>query len=100
MVGVYECQSEILISYYEMCLQLLKEFKDFCLEHIPRLHNEEANRLAQHASGYQHILEAFSSAIDTDDWRTEIINYLLVQKLFCKHKGLIPDSNVKACQPI
>jgi hypothetical protein len=21
-------------------------------------------------------------------------------KLVCKHKGLIPDSNVKACQPI
>jgi len=21
-------------------------------------------------------------------------------KLICKHKGLIPDSNVKACQPI
>jgi len=25
---------------------------------------------------------------------------LLMQKLICKHKGLIPDSNVKACQPI
>jgi hypothetical protein len=25
---------------------------------------------------------------------------VLVQKLICKHKGLIPDSNVKACQPI
>ena len=25
---------------------------------------------------------------------------VLVQKLVCKHKGLIPDSNVKACQPI
>ena len=36
---------------------LLKEFKDFRLEHIPRLHNEDANRLAQHASGYQPILE-------------------------------------------
>ena len=23
--------------------------------------------------------------------------YVLVQKLICKHKGLIPDSNVKAC---
>jgi len=21
-------------------------------------------------------------------------------KLICKHKGLIPDSNIKACQPI
>jgi len=25
---------------------------------------------------------------------------LLMQKLICKHKGLIPDPNVKACQPI
>jgi hypothetical protein len=26
--------------------------------------------------------------------------FLLMQKLICKHKGQIPDSNVKACQPI
>ena len=57
-------------------MQLLKEFKDFHLEHIPRLHNEEANRLAQHASGYQPILEVFTSAIGVGDWGTEIINYL------------------------
>jgi len=57
LIGIYECQSEVLISYYERCLQLLKEFKDFHVEHIPRLHNEEANRLAQHASGYQLIQE-------------------------------------------
>jgi len=25
---------------------------------------------------------------------------MLVQKWICKHKGLIPDLNVKACQPI
>ena len=25
---------------------------------------------------------------------------VLMQKRICKHKGLIPDSNVKACQPI
>jgi len=48
--GIYEYRSEILISYYESCLPLLKEFKDFRLEYIPRLHNDEANRLAQHAS--------------------------------------------------
>jgi len=51
LAGIYECRSEVLIKYYDICLQLLKEFKDFCLEHIPRLHNEEANQLAQHASG-------------------------------------------------
>jgi len=30
------------------------------------------------------------------DWSTS----LLMQKLICKHKGLIPDLNVKACHPI
>jgi len=67
LARIYECRSEILVSYYEKCLQLLKEFKDFRLEHIPRLHNEEANQLAQHALGYQLILEVFSSAINADD---------------------------------
>jgi len=75
LAGSYECQSEVLIAYYERCVQLLKEFKDFRLEHIPRLHNEEANRLAQHASGYQPILEILS-AVSADDWRREIIDYL------------------------
>ena len=51
LAGIYECQSEVLIAYYDRCIQLLKEFRDFRLEHIPRLHNEEANWLAQHASG-------------------------------------------------
>jgi hypothetical protein len=27
-------------------------------------------------------------------------NVAVDAKLICKHKGLIPDSNVKACQPI
>ena len=75
LVGIYECRSEVLITYYEKCSQLLREFKDFRLEHIPRLHNEEANRLAQHASGYQPILDILS-AINADDWRKEIIDYL------------------------
>jgi len=39
------------------------------------LHNEEANRLAQHASGYQPILEILSADSD-DNWRKEIIEYL------------------------
>jgi len=68
LVGIYECQSEVLIACYERCVQLLKEFRDFRLEHIPRLHNEEANRLAQHASGYQPILEILS-VVRADDWR-------------------------------
>jgi len=75
LARIYECRSEVLITYYERCVQLLKEFKDFWLEHIPRLHNEEATRLPQHASGYQPILNILS-VVGADDWRKEIINYL------------------------
>ena len=67
LIGIYECQSEVLISYYERCLQLLRGFMDFHLEHIRRLHNEEANRLAQHASGYQPISEVLTLAVGADD---------------------------------
>jgi len=75
LAGSYECRSEILITYHERSVQLLKEFKDFRLEHVPRLHNEEANQLAQHASGYQPMLNTIST-IGADDWRKEIVDYL------------------------
>jgi len=75
LAGSYECRSEVIITHYERSMQLLKEFKDFRLEHVPRVHNEEANRLAQHASGYQPMINAIS-AIGADDWRKEIIDYL------------------------
>ena len=75
LAGSYECRSEVLITYYEKSMQLLREFKDFRLEYVPRLHNEEANRLAQHASGYQPILNMLST-ISADDWRKEVIDYL------------------------
>jgi len=35
LAGTYECRSEVLIAHYERCVQLLKEFRDFRLEHIP-----------------------------------------------------------------
>jgi len=35
LAGIYECRSEVLITYYEKSVQLLKEFKDFRLEHVP-----------------------------------------------------------------
>ena len=62
-------------TYFEKSIQLLKEFKNFRLEHVPRLHNEDANRLAQHASGYQPMINA-TSAVSAGDWRKEIIDYL------------------------
>jgi ribonuclease HI len=49
LAGEYECKDDILRVYHEECLQLLREFKMVKLEHIPKIHNSEANRLAQGA---------------------------------------------------
>jgi hypothetical protein len=73
LVGEYECKDNILRIYHEECLQLLREFKIVKLEHIPKCHNSEANRLAQGASGYRVILDV---ELPTEDWRKEIVDYL------------------------
>jgi hypothetical protein len=72
-----------LRSYYEECREILTSFPLVTLQHIPREHNEEANRLAQSASGYKESQEAFVAdmcALGTDlaedDWRKEIVDYL------------------------
>jgi hypothetical protein len=61
----------------------LKSYQLVILQHIPREHNEEANRLSQSASGYREIQEVFSndvcafgSDLAEDDWRKEIVDYL------------------------
>jgi hypothetical protein len=61
----------------------LKSFQLVILQHIPREHNEEANRLAQSASGYRENQEVFANDVCTfgsdltkDDWRKEIVDYL------------------------
>jgi ribonuclease HI len=60
----YECNDDILRVYHDECLLLLREFKIVKLEHIPKCHNSEANRLAQGASGYRPILTVELSAED------------------------------------
>jgi len=37
LAGSYECRSEVLITSYEKSMQLLREFKDFRLEHVPSM---------------------------------------------------------------
>jgi hypothetical protein len=66
-------KDDILRVYHEECLQLLQEFKIVRLKYIHKIHNSEANRLAQGASGYRPILTVELSA---EDWRKEIIDYL------------------------
>jgi hypothetical protein len=79
----YECKNNVLREYYEECRELLKNFLVVTLHHIPREHNEEANKLAQAASGYRESREVFAieeGVLNTDqvdgDWRYEITNYL------------------------
>jgi hypothetical protein len=81
--GQYECKSDALRSYYEECREILKSFQLVILQHIPREHNEEANRPAQSTSGYKESQEAFATEICVlgmdlaeDDWRKEIVDYL------------------------
>ena len=46
------------------------------IKHIPRAQNQEANRLAQSASGYWQIQDVFNNEVVIDDWRREITDYL------------------------
>jgi ribonuclease HI len=81
--GQYECKSDALRNYYEECREILKSFQLVILQHISRERNEEANRLAQSASGYRENQEAsamkacaFGSDLAEGDWRKEIVDYL------------------------
>ena len=58
------------------CQKLLKEFLHVSFQHILRAQNQEANRLAQSASGYRVFWEVLSSETSNDDWRVEIADYL------------------------
>ena len=46
LIGIYECKYDILRVYHEDCCRLLKEFKKVIIEHVPKLYNGDANRLA------------------------------------------------------
>jgi len=76
LTGEYECNDDILRIYDERCLELLREFGMVTIEHISRLHNEEANKLAQDASGYRLIAEVVAVQLVDGDWRKEIVDYL------------------------
>ena len=48
MTGEYSCRSPRLYSLHWMCEKLARTL-NFCISHIPREQNQEANRLANHA---------------------------------------------------
>ena len=76
MISLYECKDDTLRGYYDECQKLLKEFLHVSFQHIPRAQNQEANRLAQSASGNCVFQEVLSSDTSNDDWRVEIADYL------------------------
>ena len=49
MTGEYSCRSPRLYSLNWICRKLARSL-DFAIAHIPRNHNQEANRLANHAA--------------------------------------------------
>ena len=76
LIGLYECKEDTLKGYYDECQKLLKEFLHVSFQHILRAQNQEANRLAQSASGYRVFREVLSSETSSNDWRIEIADYL------------------------
>ena len=55
---------------------MLKKFKKVTIEHVPKFYNGDANRLAQHTSGYRPIEGVMALELHADDWRKEIVDYL------------------------
>ncbi|XP_057432109.1 uncharacterized protein LOC130724857 [Lotus japonicus] len=91
----YKCVSENLAKYYVKATSLLAKFDHAGVIHIPRINNQEANELAQIASGYMVDKDRLEELIkvkeklnpsDLDiltidnmvpnDWRKPIVEYL------------------------
>ncbi|XP_057444291.1 uncharacterized protein LOC130736477 [Lotus japonicus] len=91
----YKCVSENLAKYYVKAISLLAKFDQAGVSHIPSINNQEANELAQIASGYMvdkdrleeliKVKEKLNPsdhdilAIDNmgpNDWRKPIVEYL------------------------
>lgn len=57
LLGIYECKDDLLQEYFNDWKQILEGFGIVSLHHTPREQNEDANRLAQLASGSSRRLE-------------------------------------------
>jgi ribonuclease HI len=51
--GESQCLDGKLNEYREKCVDMIRKFDTFCIEHIHREQNKMANGLAQQASGYE-----------------------------------------------
>jgi len=65
----YKCVKENLIMYFVAANALLKRFTHVEIQHIPWIENQEANDLAQIASGYRVSKEKLQELIEIKDKR-------------------------------
>ncbi|GKV43753.1 hypothetical protein SLEP1_g51005 [Rubroshorea leprosula] len=108
--GEYKCTSLSLAPYFALAVQLLEEFDDVSIRHVPRDQNYEANEMAQIASGlripegvmqkvvivekcslpsiHQRGMTVSTCSIDVTqtDWHFPIIQYLKDQSIKVSRK--------------
>ncbi|CAL2270792.1 unnamed protein product [Prunus armeniaca] len=98
--GNYKVTSQALLGYHALASQLVEDFDDVRLTHLPREHNTQANAMAQVASGVETSeglskeffkvekrslpfivekgtpMEVMMLTIAPEDWRHDIVQYL------------------------
>ena len=75
----YRCESETLFPIWMQCRELMSRFRYINFHWIRRTLNNEANDLAQMASGYKETadgVEVEVQFLEPGDWRADIFNYL------------------------
>ncbi|XP_045798024.1 uncharacterized protein LOC123892265 [Trifolium pratense] len=60
----YKCIQERLMKYFIIAFSLLKRFDSCDIQHVPRIENQEANDLAQIASGYKLTKEKLEELVE------------------------------------
>jgi hypothetical protein len=72
------------MKYFVIAISLLKRFDQVIFEHVPRIENQEANDLAQIASGYKISKEKLEELIEIKNKlivNQPVSTELLMQKL-------------------
>ena len=75
----YKYESEALFPIWMQCRELMSQFRYINFHWIRRTLNNEANDLAQMASGYKETVDGVDVEVqflEPGDWRADIFNYL------------------------
>ena len=97
--GVFKCLNQGLLPYYIGSMHLMSQFKMVGITHISRYFNQEADEIAQRASGFKRIkrkkmdqealrkflpffeerglmVEVNEIQVEGEDWKHPLIEYL------------------------